>query len=65
MVAPPLSIASISLADQTERRKRAGSSFRSKNMPLAGSMEGRAAAGVPPMPASARREMVFLRGPYC
>lgn len=63
--APPLSMRSISSGDQTLRRKRAGSSSRSKKTPWAGLMEGRAAAGAPPMPASATRVHVLRRGPYC
>lgn len=64
-LAPPLSITSISSGDKTERRKRAGNSSRSKNMPLAGSIDPSAAAGAAPMPSSLRRVHVFWRGPYC
>ena len=64
-LAPPLSIASISSADRTARRKRAGNSSRSKNKPLPGSMDPSAAAGAAPMPSSLRRDHVFWRGPYC
>lgn len=37
ILAPPLSIASISALDHADRRNRAGSSLRSKNSPLCGS----------------------------
>lgn len=64
-LAPPLSMTSISSADRTERRKRAGNSSRSKYKPLAGSTDPSAAAGAAPIPSSLRRLHVFWRGPYC
>lgn len=63
--APPLSIASISSTDQVVRRKRAGSSSRSKKRPFPGSIDGSAEPEAPPIPPSLVRAQVFWSGPYC